>query len=246
MPSDNPISLLRQRIPIGMIAAKRLLKETGQDIEEAVTIWQDRQSVRLAQKFSIAPSKARIFLEATGFDFQKALINYQDQLLNQVEKILRTSKDPDTVLVNFYFFIQRRLEKLGYKDTWLADEGLYALPPTIQTVIMTYQWFEYAEIENCYVGQGTTKEVIEFLRTVYQMPELADTLIQFEQDNGFDDGLGTPKDLEEVNLRHAATQAYYKKYKDPIDAAKEEVYRRMHAFLEEHSGRISQLIDQFL
>ena len=246
MPTDNPISQLRQRIPIGMLAAKRLLKETGGDLQKAVTIWQDRQAVRLAEKFSIAPSKARPFLEASGFDFEKALVNYQDQLLNQVEKILRTSKDPDAVLVNFYFFIQQRLKKLGFEEAWLSDEALHALPPTIQIVIMTYQWFEYAEIENCYVGQGTTKEVIEFLRTTYQMPELADTMVRFEQDNDFDEGPEPPKDWKEWNVRHAAAQAYYQKYKDPIDVAKEEVYRRMHAFLEEHSGRISQLIDQFL
>ncbi len=73
MKHKDSILAIRKRIPIGLAAAKKLLEQTGHDVQIAVSIWKTEQVNLLAEKIAVKAEEAEELLQYVEYDFAGAL-----------------------------------------------------------------------------------------------------------------------------------------------------------------------------
>jgi hypothetical protein len=239
---------LRNRIPVGLATAQKLLERTKYDIQEAESIWKMNQVNTLAEKISVKPEEANELLQYVKFDFPKALSLYRARNTTDVEKILESSKKEVQVLANFWLYISKCLSSDVKYGGWINEEGFQQLPELIKDILIIWQWYAYFDYEGVSVEQTITKEVIRILDYKLELNEFAKDLQylkvimdKFNQEN-------EKENLEKyIELRNQLKSSEeYVRIGKKIEEMEELVMKKTYQFLYTNSETIDNLIKNTL
>ena len=96
----SEIRTLREDVPVGIQAARRLLEKTGGDVDEAIKLFHIDQINILTAKADVSHQEAETVLLETNYDIAEALRRIDEQRYTLTELILRKNKDTGDALSN--------------------------------------------------------------------------------------------------------------------------------------------------
>ena len=251
------VKQLRQRIPIAMGEAHKLLQQTQQDLDQAERIWKEGQVTLLVKKTDLSTVEADELLTSVGYDMTKATKAYRDQQTNDIEKIVASSRSSQRVLLNFFYYIQRILEDQGIDDKiggWFGKCSFARLPHPIKDIIMVWQWLEYYDGEGAMTEQVITDDVIKVSEQTLGLSAFSQTMIELDRivEQFYREDAEQPEDPELTKAQRfnklaekwalfAATPEFVR-LMDQIKVAEEPVKKTLVDYLDQHSDEINQIV----
>lgn len=146
----SEICTLRENVPVGIQAARRLLERTGGDIDEAIKFFHIDQINILTVKAEVTHQEAENVLLATNYDIAESFRRIDEQLFTLTELILRKNKDAGDALSKIALAIEY---EWGLKRKfWFSFIDVQSLPSVLQTFMLVYEWHEYVGWEGMNSG----------------------------------------------------------------------------------------------
>ncbi|EZH75878.1 hypothetical protein ATO12_03550 [Aquimarina atlantica] len=248
MKNKESILELRNRIPVGLTTAQKLLERTKYDIQEAESIWKMNQVNTLAEKISVKPEEASELLQYVKFEFSKALSLHRERNTTDVEKILKSSKKEEQVLANFWLYISKCLGSDVKYGGWINEKGFQQLPELIRDILIIWQWYAYFDYEGVSVEQTITKEVIRILDYKLELNEFAKDLqclkVIMDKFNQENDKENLQKYIELRNQLKSSEE--YVRIDNKIEEMEELVMKKTYQFLYTNSETIDNQIKNTL
>lgn len=242
MKNKESILELRNRIPVGLTTAKKLLEQSNLNVQEAESKWKANQVDVLAKKISAKPWEAQELLEYVNFEFMKALSLFKERNFTEVEKILDSSKKEEQILANFWLYVSEYLGSDVKYGGWINEEGFQNLPELIREILIIWQWYAYYDYEGVSVEQTITKDVIEILESklgfvdfAQDLKHLKTLMDKFNQANPFEKE-SFEKHIEQRN-QLASTEDYIR-IDDKIMEMEELVMKKTYNYMYENSSII--------
>ncbi|MEM6844957.1 MAG: hypothetical protein AAF632_22270 [Bacteroidota bacterium] len=250
MKNKESILELRNKIPIGLTTAKKLLEQTKFDVQEAESIWKTNQVNTLAKKISVKPEEASELLQHVKFEFAKALSLFKERNTTDVEKILESSKKEGQALANFWVYISDCLGSDVKYGGWINEEGFKQLPELIREILIVWQWYAYYDYEGISVEQIITKDFIRILDYklelndfAYDLKYLKVIMDKFNQENP--SNKETFKRYIELKNKLTSSEEYIR-IDNKIEEMEELVMKKTYKFLYANSEIISEQIKDTL
>lgn len=246
MKNKESILELRNRIPIGLTTAKKLLEQTKFDVQEAESIWKMIQVNTLAKKISVKPEEASELLQLVKFEFSKALSLFKERNTTDVEKILESSKKEEQVLANFWVYISDCLGSDVKNGGWVNEEGFQQLPELIREILIVWQWYAYYDYEGISVEQTITKDFIRILDHKLELNDFAQDLeyLKVIMDKFNQENPSKKENFEKyIELRNQLTSSEeYVQIDSKIEDMEELVMKKIYKFLYTNSEIINEQI----
>lgn len=136
------IQQLRERIPVGIKPAQRLLTQTKGDVAAAVTCFHAEQAALLKEKAGITQEEAERFLLQTGYDFAQSLKLIEQERYTLTELILRKYNKKNEAVDMIALAIEHEWNLT--RHYWLSDDYLKNLPPVLRCFMLVCEWRDYA------------------------------------------------------------------------------------------------------
>ncbi|HCQ2982488.1 TPA: hypothetical protein OHQ18_004959 [Escherichia coli] len=146
----SEIRKLRENVPVGIQAARRLLERTGGNVDEAIKFFHIDQVNILMAKADITHQEAETVLLATNYDMAEALRRIAEQRYTLTELILRKNKNAGDALSKIALAIEYEWELK--RKFWFSYADIRTLPPLLQTFMLVYEWQEYVDWEGMNSG----------------------------------------------------------------------------------------------
>lgn len=179
------IAHLRERIPVGIKAAQRLLSSTKGDVAAAVACFRAQQAALLVNKAQVTSQEAERLLHLTEYDIARALRYIEQQRYTLTELILLKNKnatdaqDKIALAIEFEWQLNRHY--------WFNDDDLKHLPPVLHCFMLIWEWRNYAGWEGfpsalffdltAYCDQLTLLELHDVAETVLAAKKRYDALL---------------------------------------------------------------------
>lgn len=136
------IAHLRERIPIGITAAQRLLSSTKGDVAAAVACFRAQQAAVVVTKTHVTREEAERILHLTEYDIARALKHIEQQRYTLTELILLKHKNKTDALDNIALAIE--YEWALNRHYWYGEGDLKHLPPVLHCFMLVCEWRNYA------------------------------------------------------------------------------------------------------
>ncbi|HCO8218122.1 hypothetical protein [Escherichia fergusonii] len=137
----SEIRTLRENVPVGIQAARRLLEKTGGDVDEAIKLFHIDQINILTAKADVIHQEAENVLLATNYDIAEALRRIDEQRYTLTELILRKNKDTGDALSNIELAIAYEWNLTC--QFWFGFKAFQSLPPQLQAFMLVCEWRNY-------------------------------------------------------------------------------------------------------
>ncbi len=135
------IQQLRERIPVGIKPAQRLLTQTKGDVAAAVTCFHAEQTALLKEKAGVTLQEAERFLLQAGYDFAQSLKLIEQERYTLTELILLKHNKKNEAVDMIALAIEHEWNLT--RHYWLSDDDLKNLPPVLRCFMLVCEWRNY-------------------------------------------------------------------------------------------------------
>lgn len=221
------LNLLRNRIPIGINGAIKLLKECNGNIDQACTLFKKQASESIKKKISFEVNDEDIEMQLTKFnyDIEKAFTALFEQKYSMTERILLTNRNQEKTLSIIAGAIER--EDNLTRKYWLDLDEVKLLNTYRRCLITIVEWIDYKEWEGfdyAICRDDWTKEIIIQLRDQLQLESIA---------NKIEEALSISKKFYEIK-RSITERPPIDKYNSFFDQQKEAIYGRLIQYVKDN------------
>ncbi|ACU63441.1 hypothetical protein [Chitinophaga pinensis] len=178
--SKQQLSLLRQRIPVGLSSGLKLLENAGGDINKAELLFREDILQTLVRKIGLPEDVIQRHLISNNFDIDATVKRIDEERFTLTERILRRYKHKAEAVDQVRFAVLGQNDV--YKGSWLDFKQLTAFPKEVYCLLTLNEWLLYADYEGLDVALSFELEVItNQLETVLGLSALADALRQTQE-----------------------------------------------------------------
>lgn len=216
----NQLNLLRNRIPIGINGAVKLLKECNGDINLACDLFKKQALETIKEKISFETSDENIENQLVKFNYDigQTLAALFEQKYTFTERILLTNKNTEKTLDLIVGTIEK--EDNLTRDFWLDLDEVKQLNTCRRCLITIMEWINYKEWEGfdyAICCTDWTKELIIQLRNQLQLDNIA---------NNVEEALSISEKFYEIK-RCITDHPPIDKYEAFFNQQKEIIYERL-------------------
>lgn len=175
--SKQQLSLLRQRIPVGLTAGLKLLEKTGGDINNAVLLFRDEILQTLVNKLGLPEDVIQRHLINNNYDIDATVKSIDEERFTFTERILKRYKNKEEALDKITFAVLEQHKV--YRSGWLDFKQLTGFPTEVYCLVVITEWLLYVDYEGLDVALSfRLEETCEQLETVLYLSSLAEALRQ--------------------------------------------------------------------
>ncbi|BDD12755.1 hypothetical protein FUAX_51870 (plasmid) [Fulvitalea axinellae] len=247
MGDNQKISEIRKQIPIGILDAKRVLKQTGFNIEKAISAWKLEQVIRLSEIASITDDESEKLLEQAKFDLQKAHSSFRSLNTRDIDKIIESSNKESKVLSNFWSYIHLRIKEPYKNFNWITKRGFDSLPETISNILIVWQWYADFNYDGFSAEQETTSDLIKIFGDKLGLQDLSLKVkeLKYLVDDFKDKHPFSQDNFEEyIRLRNQFdSQSMVKSKVQEIDEMEDHVMRQCYNYMIAHKDEIHEYLE---
>lgn len=138
----DKLTILCQRLPIGLRHGLALLEQNNGDIGLAEKQFQNEVVALVIQKTDVTEDIARAHLAFANYDVNLALKSIDEQRYTLTERILKRYKNNKTEALEKIADAIEKHHKI-HRSFWLDFRDLVRLPPETSCVIIIMEWFNY-------------------------------------------------------------------------------------------------------
>jgi hypothetical protein len=175
--SKQQLSLLRQRIPVGLTAGLKLLERAGGDIDNAVLLFREEILQTLVSKLGLPEDIIQRHLVNNNYDIDATVKSIDEERFTLTERILKRYKNKEEALdqINFAVMKQHNI----YRDGWLDFKQLVGFPKEVYCLMTITEWLLYVDYEGLDEALFFRyEEISNQLETVLQLSSLSEALRQ--------------------------------------------------------------------
>lgn len=147
MKYKHQLEMLRQRIPVGLNHALKLLEKTKGDWEKAEKEFEAEMIVIIIGKTEVAPDIAMQQLIKNRFDIAATIRSIEEERYTLTELILRKCKDRKEEALGKVMYAVEEENKL-LRNFWLNYDDLKTLPEIIYCFMTIMEWLNYESWED--------------------------------------------------------------------------------------------------
>ena len=175
--NKNELSILRQRVPVGIRDGLVLLEKVNGNIDQAVQQFQDKMMKIIIDETGVTHDIAAKHLIKNNYNIALSLESINEELHTLTERILLKYKNnKEDGLNNIMYAIENKYQL--NRKFWLDFATMKELPAEIFCFMTIMEWMNYESWEGFEIALTFDKLniVIEQLENTLMFPDLADTL----------------------------------------------------------------------
>ncbi|MBW8683336.1 hypothetical protein [Chitinophaga rhizophila] len=173
--SQQQVTLLRQRVPIGLSDGLRLLKQTDNDIDLAEQIFKEEMLKMVVNKTGIEPDIALMHLHQQRYHVDAALQAINEERFSLTERIYRRHGNKEFALERIVDTVRKAYHIDLNKHLELKD--VHNVPREVCCLLVVMDWLCYTDYEGFDIGltfELTT--ITTHVEEVLALPALAQVL----------------------------------------------------------------------
>lgn len=215
------LKILREKIPVGIAHALKILETTQGNAEEAFILIKDEYISNLIEKTGASNELVQACLVKNNFDVETSLKEIENKIYSSTELIFKYySKDKRNGILLILDLIEKKIEavikdkqKLRPYDCWFNFELLETLDPYQFCFSIIAEWLLYEECEGydyaiCYHTDVVTEQIEKTLG----LPDIANYIrVCRERDLYFDRKYENKKNGFIIAHRHVKKDSLYQK-----------------------------------
>ena len=175
--SKQKVSILRQRIPVGVQHALALLEKTNGDINNAEILFREEVLQTIVSKTGVAADIAQRHLIKHNYDVNTTLKSIDEERMTLTELIFTRHENKEEVLMQIMHAIEEQYHIK--RDTRLDLKTLLGLPQEIFCLMVIMEWLCYEEYEGFDIALSFELDIItDQIEKVLQLSSLASSLRQ--------------------------------------------------------------------
>ncbi|SFO52831.1 hypothetical protein SAMN05428949_5588 [Chitinophaga sp. YR627] len=228
--SKQQLSLLRQRIPVGLTAGLKLLEKADGDINDAVLLFRKEILQTLVSKIGLPEDLIQRHLINNNYDIDATIKSIDEERFTLTERILKRYQNKEEALDQITFAVLERHSI--YRDGWLDFKQLAGFPTEVYCLVAITEWLLYVDYEALDVALSfRLEEISDQLETVLQLSslsnaqrqagELAELLYtKYEVPGNIENYIAAVQELRESDIY----RQYEHLYKEQRDLVIEKLY----------------------
>ena len=174
----DELTILRQRIPVGLRHGLTLLEKVNGDLEKAEKLFQDEMVSLIINKTGITSESAVNHLIKSKFDISRTIRSINEERYTLTELILRRQKDNKEDALNKIMPLVEKKYHLK-REFWLDFDGLSALPSEIYCFMTIMEWLNYEGWEDYEHALSFNLNIVtEQIKNQLALTDLANSLHQ--------------------------------------------------------------------
>ncbi|MFD2523055.1 hypothetical protein [Emticicia soli] len=174
------IKILREKIPVGVTHALKILEKSGGNIDTAQELIKEEYTAILIHKTGVSREIAQHHLLINKFNVETALNSIEKVIYSITELILRRGNNKRDAIKLMLDAIERKIKaevdkkKESEVYEWFNFELLNTLSPDLFTFAAIAKWLLYEDSEGFdYAVSFHTAIVTEQIETILLLPEIA-------------------------------------------------------------------------
>jgi hypothetical protein len=160
------VKKLREKIPIGISDAIKILTENNFDVERAAKDWEEKTMKSFIGNTNVSESDAVLYLKKYEWDLRVSIQKFQEEQMTATERVLASYQSPQSIVTVIARIIELERSKQNSSDGYANESqkkfwGLYYCDVEI-------------DYERCDAGgMFAYYEVLDFIKEI-GLPELAE------------------------------------------------------------------------
>ncbi|RYU97381.1 hypothetical protein [Emticicia agri] len=237
------IKLLRQKIPVGVSDALRVLEIAEGNVEEAENLIKKEFLNILIEKTGVNADIAQKALFKNKFDIGAALIEIEKQIYSSTELILkRCVREKEYAIRSILEVIERKIEAdtQEYQSLKLYGWFNFELLKTLDAILFSFaaiaEWLSYEYYEDFNYAIGChMEEVTEQIEKALHLPEIADFIrVSNERQSYFYEKYKNKKNGYFKAYEKLMEDAAFKQAKNGYYSNKEHLINSLYEFVKTH------------